>query len=380
MLRAVVNDKRKYNTIDLFCGAGGLSLGAARAGLRVVAGVDNDKRAILAHAKNFPKSKHIKTDIKELRGKTLLDAAMFVKNEVEAIIGGPPCQGFSRIGKRDPGDPRNSLLYHFLRIVSEIRPRFFVLENVPGILDNCFDRLRTDAFAQIKGYKIVGPAVLKASDFGAATSRERVFFVGYLPKFYRDISLSDFTSGDHKAQIDVQLALKGLRKAIKPTWQDEKQGWRVLTLKPKGVFWKKVFGEFPSEVGDAYAISVLEKQNLVSGCLGTAHSPDVLKRYRVLSEGAVDRQSRAIRLKRCGFCPTLRAGTGSDHGSFQALRPIHPTEHRVITPREAARLQGFPDWFQFDSTKWHSFRQIGNSVSPIVGEAVFKKILAKQKP
>ena len=369
----------KLVAVDLFCGVGGLSLGAARAGLDVAVGIDSDKRALAAHKKNFPKSKHVDTDIRKLEVESFLNLIGFKKDQIEAVIGGPPCQGFSRIGRRDPKDRRNGLLHHFLRIVTEIQPKFFLFENVPGILDDCFDKLRAQAFALIDGYKVIGPIILKASDFGAPTSRERVFFLGYRPKFYFDFSVADFAPGEEKVRINVQSALTGLRRAINPAWQKEEQGWRTLTVKPEGIFWSKVFGEFPPNVGDQQAIDILKKRNLVSCCLGTKHSPDVLERYQVLSEGAVDKTSRAIRLKRSGTCPTLRAGTGSDHGSFQALRPIHPTEHRVITPREAARLQGFPDWFQFDSTKWHSFRQIGNSVSPIVSEAVFKTILGKRK-
>jgi len=91
----------------------------------------------------------------------------------------------------------------------------------------------------------------------------------------------------------------------------------------------------------------------------------------------MDKISKFPRLRWDGLCPTLRAGTDKHKGSYQAVRPIHPDEDRVITPREAARLQGFPDWFQFSPTKWHSFRQIGNSVSPFVGEAVLDVIRCK---
>ena len=107
---------------------------------------------------------------------------------------------------------------------------------------------------------------------------------------------------------------------------------------------------------------------------GTAHSLEVAKRYAKTKCGKYDSISKSYRLDPDGFCPTLRAGTGPDQGSFQAVRPIHPTEARVITPREAARLQGFPDWFQFSPTKWHSFRQIGNSVSPILAERILSVI------
>jgi len=104
------------------------------------------------------------------------------------------------------------------------------------------------------------------------------------------------------------------------------------------------------------------------------HSCEVRARYASIVAGDVDAKSKSKRLKLNGFCHTIRAGTGRDHGSFQAVRPIHPTEDRVITPREAARLQSFPDWFQFYPTKWHSFRQIGNSVCPILAEKILKLI------
>ncbi|EFN7879408.1 DNA cytosine methyltransferase, partial [Escherichia coli] len=125
----------------------------------------------------------------------------------------------------------------------------------------------------------------------------------------------------------------------------------------------------PNNVGDPESLEKLKK-GLVSGFLGTIHTDEVINRYKKLSFGETDKISRSQRLNPNGFCPTLRAGTGSDKGSYQAVRPIHPTQARVITPREAARLQGFPDWFRFHPTKWHSFRQIGNSVSPLVAEAM----------
>ena len=90
--------------------------------------------------------------------------------------------------------------------------------------------------------------------------------------------------------------------------------------------------------------------------------------------GKTDKISKFPRLSWNGLCPTIRAGTDHRRGSYQAARPIHPEKNRVITPREAARLQGFPDWFQFSPTKWHSFRQIGNSISPLLAEAILSVI------
>jgi DNA (cytosine-5)-methyltransferase 1 len=133
-------------------------------------------------------------------------------------------------------------------------------------------------------------------------------------------------------------------------------------------------GHVPNGVGDLLAIERLKTEGKASGSLGTVHSKDVANRYSKIECGKSDSVSKSIRLDPNGFCPTIRAGTDRTRGSFQAVRPLHPTENRVITPREAARLQGFPDWFQFSPTKWHSFRQIGNSVSPILAEHILTVI------
>ena len=106
-------------------------------------------------------------------------------------------------------------------------------------------------------------------------------------------------------------------------------------------------------------------------------SQAVKDRYAKLEYGKQDKVSKSTRLNPDSFCPTLRAGTGPDKGSFQAVRPIHYEHARVITPREAARLQGFPDWYKLPNTIWHSFRQIGNSVSPIAAEQIFRAIFQK---
>ena len=366
----------RFGLIDLFCGIGGFSLGASRAGFQVLAAVDNDPRAAKAFAVNFPTCTQIQEDIAHLTGRRLRRLAGVGKGTVHGLIGGPPCQGFSRMGHRAPSDKRNSLFDHFFRLVTEIRPWFFVAENVPGILDPPFEQMRANALARLKGYRHLPPLILKSSDFGAATSRERVIFVGYRPERVHDMRTVDFDPPQGVEKVTVEMALSGLPRKIDPTWQTEQEGWRRLTKRLSGGYWDSIFDGVPPGVGDSDALTQLRIQGRVSACLGTNHTRAVLKRFAALREGAVDGPSRAVRLKRKGFCPTLRAGTGPDRGSFQALRPIHPTEPRVITPREAARLQGFPDWFRFDATKWHSFRQIGNSVSPIFAEGIMRVIAA----
>jgi DNA (cytosine-5)-methyltransferase 1 len=124
----------------------------------------------------------------------------------------------------------------------------------------------------------------------------------------------------------------------------------------------------------SYARPLRAKNRITTGHRPTTHSDAVVKRFHDVRPGGVDRIGRHPRLRLGGQCPTLRAGTGSDRGSFQSVRPIHPELDRVITVREAARLQGFPDDHLFHPTVWHSFRMIGNSVSPIMAEAVFVAI------
>jgi DNA (cytosine-5)-methyltransferase 1 len=129
-------------------------------------------------------------------------------------------------------------------------------------------------------------------------------------------------------------------------------------------------------LGEKAAIEQLKKGK-VSGFTETKHSAEVLQRFAKIEQGKTEGISRCPRLSWDKPCTTLRAGTGKERGKYQSIRPIHPKSHRVITVREAARLQGFPDWFQFHETKWHSFRMIGNSVSPKLSQALLTTIAAQ---
>lgn len=361
--------------IDLFAGVGGLSLGAARAGFKVAAAVELDKNAIAAHAQNFPKSRHLRRNISKLTGLGLLKAAGLEPGELFGLVGGPPCQGFSWMGKQRKHDSRNQLFGKFFQLVAEAKPKFFVVENVPGILDENYKQIRNNALDKVNGsYVIVGPMLIKASDYGAATTRERVFYIGYLRRCFKPMTESTFVAQRVKKLTTVGVALAGLPSNVRCDWQKETQGWRPITPLNGSNFERKIKAAIPPEVGDSTAIGRYATLNLVSGCLGTRHSKETKLRFLNTTPGRTETISRFPRLKLDALCPTLRAGTGSDRGSHQAARPIHPIRPRVITPREAARLQGFPDWFQFAPSKWHSFRQIGNSVSPFVSEAILRAI------
>lgn len=360
--------------IDLFAGVGGLSLGASRAGFDVAAAVEIDKHAVAAHKLNFPKSIHIGKDIGTMSGKALLKEAGLKGDELSGLIGGPPCQGFSSMGRRDVEDPRNSLFSTFFQLVAELRPAFFLAENVPGILAERNDAIRNQALGQIpKSYKIVGPIKVKASAYGAPTIRTRVFFIGYDPKRVNALTDKDFLPDPNTMDVRVATALQGI-PTLGATWES-KEGWQSVEESDDSYFGKRLKAHIPPGVGDPSSIKKYREKRLVSGFFSTEHTPTTVARFKTLAAGKADKISKSVRLNPTGYCPTLRAGTGPEKGSYQAVRPVHPLSPRVICPREAARLQGFPDWFQFDDTKWHSFRQIGNSVSPIVAEVILAKLL-----
>lgn len=375
------------NVIDLFAGAGGLSLGATRAGFNVVAAVEIEPHAILTHQANFPNARHIQADISSISGEALLQQSGIQRNDLTGIIGGPPCQGFSSIGHGDVDDTRNQLFVKFFQLVRDLQPAFFVAENVPGIMNAKYDRIRETAFNNVNNYTILPPLVVNASDYGAPTIRTRIFFIG----FRLDAPIEPFAVGDIEnmkvAQHDktnVRQALEGIPSRIRfsahPSGEKKIDDIYFNATNERlqsDFFYSRVVGHIPDGVGNQTYINRYNEKHIVNGCLPTKHSSKVKYRYSRLNYGQQDKISKSTRLNPDNFCPTLRAGTGPEKGSYQAVRPIHYNHPRVITPREAARLQGFPDWFMLPETIWHGFRQIGNSVSPIAAEQIFRAIYQK---
>lgn len=371
---------RKLPVIDLFAGVGGLSLGVCRAGFELRLAVENDPDAWSAHSINFPNSLHSRADILSISGSQLLKLAQLRDTQSFGLVGGPPCQGFSYIGRRREGDERNQLFLHFFDLVRETRPIFYIAENVPGILDCSHDALRAAALDRLDGYAQLQPFLVRAADYGVPTTRTRVLFFGYLP----DAFSSGFTVESFQPKADVTKTLvrdafAGLPK-IHDAWLTDEQAWRKIRDIPRSPFATALSGRIPDGVGDPETIRRLVDEKRVSGCIATNHTHKTRQRFFGLPAGAIDPVSRGRRLTLDGLCPTLRAGTGKDRGSYQAVRPIHPTANRVITPREAARLQGFPDWYRFAPTKWHSFRQLGNSFSPLLAEAILAVVREHLRP
>ncbi|RWQ29893.1 DNA cytosine methyltransferase [Mesorhizobium sp.] len=342
--------------VDLFCGGGGFSLGAHRAGFDVAAAFDIDGTLTSSFTRNFPKTKLFLRDVSKLDGKTIHSLA---GRPIKGVFGGPPCQGFSDIGRRDVSDPRRQLLGHFFRIVRELRPTFFAMENVRGLAYSDARGVLEEALKEVSDrYAIFGPVILDAADYGAATRRRRLFVVG-IHKDDGDCLTNDDVAAFEKPASSVRSAIADLDDPA-PLGHDA-FGFDRWKIAKKG----RPFG---------YAQLLRAPDSVFTSHRIMRHKSDVAERFATVEPGTTDKVGRHYRLKWDGQCPTLRAGTGADKGSRQAVRPLHPSDPRVITVREAARLQGFPDEHLFHPTVWHSFRMIGNSVSPIMAEAVLGAI------
>lgn len=356
--------------VDLFCGCGGFSLGSALAGFRSVASVDIDQTLQSGYRRNFPTTKAIQADISSL---DRTDWSILLENStIDGVIGGPPCQGFSRIGKRLSDDPRNSLIYHFYRTVSLLNPRFFIMENVEGLLDEKSIHLLESGLSLVASkYTILAPIILTASDFGAATFRRRVIIVGYKSEHVDYIDRSEIER-KYDTRVTVRDAIFDLPRP-QPVIEKDDYSWGAYShgFHNASEYAQRLRRPPPDGLGWNDAIHRLASGE-VSGVQTTRHASEIIQRYQNVTPGKSDPITKSYRLSWDGQCPTLRAGTGSDRGAFQAVRPLHPTQGRVITVREGARLQGFPDWFVFHPTKWHSFRMLGNSVPPPVSHHLMR--------
>jgi len=294
------------------------------------------------------------------------------QTQVDVVFGGAPCQGFSLIGKRALDDPRNGLLLEFLRLVVELDANYFVFENVKGLTVGEHRKLLQElieAFAE-KGYEVVSPyRVLNAADFGVPQDRHRVFLMGAkkglrLPQYPAPFdrrttvweAIGDLPDADDYPELmdSDSVNLRRLAKASR---------------------YARILRGQEQDAGDFSHPREWPQRRLTSS-MRTVHTALSKSRFVATEPGKVEEVSRFLKLHPDGLCNTLRAGTGSDRGAFTSPRPIHPHAPRVITVREAARLHSYPDWFRLHTTKWHGFREIGNSVPPMLGRAVASELIA----
>ena len=345
--------------LDVFGGVGGLTLGFHRAGFHVVASVELDPVNVATYSANFPGIPTISRDVSKLSGDEVRSLAGLSKSEdIDVVCGGPPCQGFSLIGKRQHDDPRNRLLVEFARLITELRPRYFIIENVSGLVSGRTRTLLATALRVLRaaGYGWVTPIqVLNAKDFGVPQTRKRVIILGYRKGETRPVY-----PRKRSRIITVHDAIGDL--------------YPIGTQKspsPDGSF----LGRLGSPSPYSRMLRLRGRSSVLTGCQLCSHAPDVIRRFQATQPGTQEPISRFQRLHPNRPAPTLRAGTGREKGSFTAARPIHPTQPRCITVREAARLQSFPDSFQFHPTQWHGFRQVGNSVPPLMAIAIASSLM-----
>lgn len=345
----------RFTAIDCFSGAGGLSLGLIQAGFDLRCAIDNDSVAVKTYAGNF-QHPIIRKSIMEISGRELLRLGNMKKHECFLVAGGPPCQGFS-VQRRGPDeDNRNRLVLEFLRIITEIKPKYFLMENVPGIAHKrghlFFETVRSATEAM--GYKI-HVAKLDAVHYGIPQYRKRVFMVGE----WTEGGISRFRFPPpitpHPSKFKtVGEILKGL-PAPHGSKQNEKTPYNHVADKLTPINLQRI--RTVPEGGGRESIP----KDLQLPCHNKGNGHRHLDVYGRLSRSA----------------PSVTLTARFD--SFTRGRFGHPVEHRSITLREGARIQTFPDSFKFLGTKVEVARQIGNAVPPLLAKAVGRSIIRSFK-
>lgn len=333
----------KPTAVDLFCGAGGLSLGFERAGFKILLATDFDRYCGETYNKNFPHIPFIKGDVAKLSAKVIRD--IIGSSHVNVLLGGPPCQGFSTIGNRASSDPkkreredrRNMLFREYIRILKQLKPDYFVMENVKGMLTlqgGEFFIKMLKKFRQ-SGYKNIDYRLLNAADYGVPQIRHRVFLIGN--RLGQEVSFPEPTHSNK--HVTVGQVIRDL----------------------------------------------INKKN-VPNHIVLSHGPTNIERYKLIPEGGrLPEHNLPVHLFRKNFGntfkrlhrerPALTMVPG--HNAF----PIHPVLHRSLTPREAARIQGFPDNIIFEGPRQSQCSQIGNAVPPLLAQRValnLKRLLTLQ--
>jgi len=325
-------------TISLFTGAGGIDLGFEVAGFSTRCCVEQDFHCCITLRSNrdvglktgfhsfLKQAIVIEDDIHNVNGRRILTAAALKKCEVELIHGGPPCQAFSVFGQRKGlEDERGILLWEFVRIVDELEPKCFVLENVEGlktynqssVLNELSNRL------SLKGKYEISLHHYELADFGVPQFRSRIFLIG---------------------------SIEGKRvPPMTPTHGSVDFNSKHGILKPY-----RTAGEVLESLGEPSVTDIPNHK-------GRVHSQRIIERYASLKFGQRDPKTRINKLD--PNRPSFTIVVGSDAGGGKGH--IHPYTPREVTPRESARMQTFPDFWVFSGTSRHPIRQVGNAVPPL---------------
>jgi len=344
---------KQYNVIDLFCGCGGLSHGFEQAGYKILVGIDNDARSIECFLLNHKTSKAICGDITKLTY-TRDIKPLFKNKKIDILIGGPPCQGMSLSGPRKFNDPRNKLYLSYIRLVKEIKPKAFVIENVPGLV-RLFKGAIKDSI--IEEFSRIGYAVkyeiLCSSDYGVPQSRKRVFLIGVKGS----INNFEYPKPLNKT-VTCEMALSDLPPLIEELGS-ETANYETAPQNEYQALMRKNSTTVKNHVAADHSARVKEIISLV---------PDG-SNYKSLPEEY--RNSRNFNVAWTRFRsdkPAPTVDTGHRHH-------FHYKYNRVPTVRECARIQSFPDDFIFVGNKTEQFRQVGNAVPPLMAKSIAEVLL-----
>lgn len=338
----------KYNVIDLFCGAGGLSYGFQEAGFNVILGIDSDEKALETFRLNHHGSKTICGDITEVSYEKDIKPLVGDK-KIDVIIGGPPCQGMSLSGFRKLDDPRNKLYLSYIRLVEEIKPKAFIIENVPGLVSLFKGQIKDSIIEKFQhmGYAI-DYRILCAADYGVPQNRRRVIFAGT-----RDAGMKFEYPEKHQNIVTCKMALSDL-----PPLEDS-LGTQEM--------------DYETEAQNEYQKLMRVNSDKVHNHIAANHSDRVKKIISMVPAGGnykdlpeEYRNTRNFHVAWTRFpddkpAPTI--DTGHRHH-------FHYKYNRVPTVRECARIQSFPDDFIFLGNKTQQFRQVGNAVPPLMAKEI----------
>lgn len=374
------DDDARPTVIDLFSGAGGLALGFRAAGFDVVLASDLSEPCARTHARNMPEVPFMLADIGAISGRDILRRCGLRRGELDVLIGGPPCQGFSILGQRMLDDPRNGLFGNFIRLAGELRPRVAVIENVPGLAtmhNGVLLREIGNAFREL-GYR-VDCAELLAAQYGVPQMRWRMFFVAWRDPAVRSAYFPTPTHGP-----------LGIGDLVPNRTVTREQMAGFVTIADAisdlpTVGSGEVVDRYTGPPQSAYQIAMREGATTLHNHYAPRLNALNLERIRLLKPGQ-DWRDLPRELLPAGMQRALRKDhtrryrrmtwDGVARSIITRFRDpksgeyIHPEETRTISIREAARIQSFPDWFAFEGGYSDQYDQVGNAVPPLLARAV----------
>lgn len=349
---------KSLSFIDLFCGCGGLSEGFQLAGFKCIGGIDFNQQAINTFNRNFPEAKGICADLLKMRTEDIIKEFGDL-HDVDVIIGGPPCQGFSAANryKSEGDDPRNKLFFEFVKFVDLAKPKAILIENVRGIVtnNNGYAKDRIYEIFESRGYK-VSHQVLNASDYGVPQRRLRNFFVMLKDeKFDFDLVKKTTHKVTVKEAIGELYGMESLGEGVKTITSLPSNNYERYLRTPDGRLYNHDI-RYPAD-SVQHRISFVPQggnwQNVPKELWPSDRDNRHSSAYKRLEE---NNQSVTI-------------DTGNNHSNY-----FHPLYNRIPTVREAARLQSFPDSFVFEGNRSEQYRQVGNAVPPLLAKAIAENL------